>query len=351
MKVTFVYVMIPHCFFLCNGFNSCILCVATETGGLESSIVSKKSRSVTIYTGLGWPPALVGFTCRSGRLRSRGTAQCASASSTRSSLVGSIPNHFSSHQVKRRFLCLLVNSKKRVPCSYKRSLHSSLPAGSTTWDGALVLAHALPRDPIRKVLSPPATRVLELGSGTGAVGLSAALICSSPRAVTLTDRAQLVPLIQHNISLNHLNHICNALELDWDTTPDSDLDELMHSEPFDVVLCSDVLYKLALTRSLARVLRKVMQHPNGPRAAFMAHELRPESPRCFQELKAHGIVYGRLPQSACDPQWRADDISIFFLRLQRANNPSTDASDNNINEQLRNSCAVNATSTGSDYSD
>jgi len=256
---------------------------------------------------------------------------------------------FSSGQTS--FSVLVRELQKLVPCSYKRSLHSSLPAGSTTWDGALVLAHALPRDPIRKVLSPPATRVLELGSGTGAVGLSASLICSSPRAVTLTDRAQLIPLIKHNISLNNLNHICNALELDWDTTPDSDLDELMHSEPFDVVLCSDVLYKLALTRSLARVLHKVMQHPNGPRAAFMAHELRPESPRCFQELKAHGIVYGRLPQSACDPQWRADDISIFFLRLQRANNPSTDASDNNINEQLRNSCAVNATSTGSDYSD
>lgn len=181
-----------------------------------------------------------------------------------------------------------------------------------------MLAHALKHDPIKKLLQQyGGSSVLELGSGTGAVGLSAAVVGGNDCNVVLSDRQQLLQLLQHNVALNRLDGRCNVCECDWDKVEDASLDALAQQHKFDIVLCSDVLYKVSLTRSFARVLKRLMEHPTGPRAAFMAHELRQESPECFKELAHCGIVYGRLPHDACDPQWRADDIAIFFLRPEK----------------------------------
>merc|ERR1711928_175264 len=72
-----------------------------------------------------------------------------------------------------------------------------VPEGDTgvvVWDPAIVLAKYL--QTVQGQLQ--GRSVIELGSGTGVVGLSAAALGASP--VLLTDLPALIELIQHNIS-------------------------------------------------------------------------------------------------------------------------------------------------------
>lgn len=58
--------------------------------------------------------------------------------------------------------------------------------GGSIWDAALVLAHAFTKEPLRTYIARCST-VAELGAGTGAVGLAAALLCGE---VVLTDKSE-----------------------------------------------------------------------------------------------------------------------------------------------------------------
>ena len=57
-------------------------------------------------------------------------------------------------------------------------------------------------------------RIVELGSGTGQVGMLVDMLYS-PIEVVITDLSSHVPHIEHNISLNPMAKRCRAIELDW----------------------------------------------------------------------------------------------------------------------------------------
>ena len=57
-------------------------------------------------------------------------------------------------------------------------------------------------------------RIVELGSGTGQVGMLVDMFYS-PAEVVITDLSSHVPHIERNISLNPMAKRCRAIELDW----------------------------------------------------------------------------------------------------------------------------------------
>jgi len=80
--------------------------------------------------------------------------------------------------------------------------------GGITWPAGEVLANYISRrGPALHGLN-----VLELGSGTGLVGLVAG--CLGAR-VCITDQAPLIQIMERNISLNKLQLNVTAVELDW----------------------------------------------------------------------------------------------------------------------------------------
>ena len=100
------------------------------------------------------------------------------------------------------------------------TIHISEPSGVSsknlslsTWGASFVLANHLHKIPV-----PSQSTILELGAGTGLVGLSAAAIWKAN--VILTDLPAIVPGLEANISLNQKllwqsGSIARAGSLDW----------------------------------------------------------------------------------------------------------------------------------------
>ncbi|EDO16453.1 hypothetical protein Kpol_1066p17 [Vanderwaltozyma polyspora DSM 70294] len=94
-------------------------------------------------------------------------------------------------------------------------------------------------------------RILELGAGTGLVGISWSCKWKEMMKLTngnnlpnteiiLTDLPEIVGNLQRNISINNLNDIARASVLDW-TNPKSFIQEYSN-EKFDIILVADPIY-------------------------------------------------------------------------------------------------------------
>jgi len=109
--------------------------------------------------------------------------------------------------------------------------------GSEVWPAARSLVRLLERDEWQARLRG-ALSVVELGSGTGAVGLAASVL-GAPR-VLLTDLPTLLPTLQHNCSANRLAGTVECAALPW-VSRASELPLELAPAGSDLILGSDLL--------------------------------------------------------------------------------------------------------------
>ncbi|OLL27147.1 Protein-lysine N-methyltransferase rrg1 [Neolecta irregularis DAH-3] len=121
--------------------------------------------------------------------------------------------------------------------------------GLKTWGASFVLSKKLDQ-----ILPSNPRHILELGSGTGLVGLTAAALRpNSP--VLLTDLPEIVLNIVKNIDLNHSSHGGNAKAriLNW-------LDKTTWgAETFDLIIASDPIYSEKHPSTLLSVVEELLE--------------------------------------------------------------------------------------------
>ena len=144
--------------------------------------------------------------------------------------------------------------------------------GGMVWEAAGALADWL--TPRAKDL-----RLLELGSGTGMLGLSAAL--SGARHVTLTDRFDVLPLLKASVEANAaiLQNVA-VLELSWG-------EQLSKDTPtFDMIVASEVIYNGNLYDRLQSTIVALLREKNQNASVVMAFERRSSEDRWLEMMKA-----------------------------------------------------------------
>lgn len=125
-------------------------------------------------------------------------------------------------------------------------VHQNVNTGlhGVVWDAAVALSTFLDKHADTFIVRK---RILELGSGTGLVGLTASFLHAT--SVTLTDLPTALPLLQQSIMLNERNDTspCSVLlhAYEWGTTP-----SFAKWNDFDLILCSDCLYDKDLIEPL-----------------------------------------------------------------------------------------------------
>lgn len=126
--------------------------------------------------------------------------------------------------------------------------------GLKTWISSLLLSRRL--EECRKYLPTDFNRVLELGAGTGLVGISAACIWKT--SVLLTDLPEIVTNLQKNLEQNRTLIETNDGDvgtrvLDWADEEDSPTSE---NDKFMVILAADPIYSSDHPKMLVSTVRR-----------------------------------------------------------------------------------------------
>lgn len=137
----------------------------------------------------------------------------------------------------------------------RREFISNGTTGLTTWQAGPALIEWLLQDGRWAALVPGRT-VLELGSGTGLLGMAACKLFA-PHKVYLTDSHEdVLATLQHNAAINGLAD-CDQLSVacvDWTCVND----DFLVGAAADVVLAADVVYDRALFPGLVRTLETLL---------------------------------------------------------------------------------------------
>ncbi|KZW03902.1 hypothetical protein EXIGLDRAFT_715937 [Exidia glandulosa HHB12029] len=140
---------------------------------------------------------------------------------------------------------LQVQELSFPPHTVKLWIDASPGCGGIAWPAGEVLSRYLISTRSHTLRGK---RVVELGSGTGLVGLIAGFLGAD---VAVTDQAQLLPLMRKNVALNGLEENVRVTELDWANPVPKD----MHDP--DLLLAADCVYFEPAFPLLCATLRNI----------------------------------------------------------------------------------------------
>ncbi|KAG0375904.1 Methyltransferase-like protein 21D [Mortierella sp. AD032] len=231
--------------------------------------------------------------------------------------------------------------------------------GSTVWDTAIVLAKYLEKTSVPSLVASSTSQrttlnILELGSGTGLVGLAIARMMSNAglRArIVLTDKANVLPLLQKNMEKNPAKGIeLEARVLDWEAVsgimakvPEKALDDAedksssasaepssatetdlttsaapnaddLVSTEWDLVILSDCIWFPALYEPLTGTLTRLLR-PGSTSQLIVAFEKRNFSEEMeFFAALGKSFTFRDVKPEEQDSNYQSEDIFLFLCQ-------------------------------------
>ena len=136
--------------------------------------------------------------------------------------------------------------------------------GLKTWVSSLLLSKRLPA--LRRYVPAGKPKLLELGAGTGLVGISAA--CLWPAKVVLTDLPEIVSNLEQNLEMNqelitHMRGSAAARALDWSDQLDA---PATADDKFQVIIAADPIYSPDHPRILVDAIQRWLDFSQDARA-------------------------------------------------------------------------------------
>lgn len=181
-------------------------------------------------------------------------------------------------------------------CSCGRVLHIEegfSSTGTRVWDTAVAMARMFEKRGLRR-----GTRVLELGAGTGLLGMALAALGAR---VICTDTGRIVSSATKScVDANGLQ--VEVRELDWSEPHLEDLGTM------DLVVASDVLICRQWATQLSGVLRSI-----GAAETFVGTAQGREGISAFLAAVDDAFHVARLPPEAFHPDYISEDIVVFRL--------------------------------------
>lgn len=158
--------------------------------------------------------------------------------------------------------------------------------------------------------------VLELGSGTGYVGLLTAA-CFAPSHVVLSDLGTHVACMQQNVARNasvlRPSVQVHVTELSWGCAAHEAA--LLASHPqVDVILGTDVAYLPELYDPLLHTLRTIA---NDTTLVLLGLNRADTGMAFFQRLEVQGFEYYKLADETLPSAYRGKDFGLFEIRRRR----------------------------------
>ncbi|KAG7310040.1 hypothetical protein JYU34_004572 [Plutella xylostella] len=183
------------------------------------------------------------------------------------------------------------------------------------WDASLVLAKYLETMCVDNSGFLSGLKVLELGSGLGLVGLTAATLGAQ---VTLTDLPESLSLLRLNITENKskissMGGYAIAESLIWG---DSSSD--IHKEEFDLILMADCIYYEEAIEPLLETLLQLNKHLGKTPIMYLTQEMRDSEIQkrlwdTFYERLSENFNIEKIPEEQQHVNYRSSDIVLLKI--------------------------------------
>ena len=184
------------------------------------------------------------------------------------------------------------------------------------WDASLVMGYFMLNSNSDKVITFQNKAFIELGAGTGMLGLIAA--SKNASRVVLTDKGTCIGMLNDNYETN--KHLLNGAavevkELDW--TNKNDLTKI--EGHFDYIIGSDLVWKEELIKPLHDVIEHLMNmnvSEDGKKTqTFLCFQIRDTKMKTFcDSFDKSKYKIEKIPDSLYDEEYRADDIIIVRIK-------------------------------------
>ena len=204
---------------------------------------------------------------------------------------------------------------------------SDAEEGSVIWDcSRCFLAY------VERSAQPRGRRVIEIGSGTGFVGLGLARLGAT--SVVLTDKPSQIPLLLRNVEHNRGPSEGGDSEwiagvevapLSWGKGWSAEAPRLGLRDAFDWVVCCDCVYPGVSPEPLITTLLELLES-NPDATILLACEYRPppaaspeglDNVRDFFERMRHECLVEQVADQDQHPQWRCDEVTIWRMTRRK----------------------------------
>lgn len=177
--------------------------------------------------------------------------------------------------------------------------------GGKLWPAGELLSRYM----IRKGLTPNCKNIIELGSGTGLVGLAIAVHEQrDDLKIYVTDQQQLVHLMQKNIDLNNLQHNVKAEVLNWgDVLPPYATDNKI-----DIVLAADCVYLESAFPLLEKTLLD-LTHGDSPPIVLMAYKKRRKADARFFKKMNKNFTFKEIKDHDDYEKFHKDSVFLYMI--------------------------------------
>ncbi|XP_063827385.1 protein N-lysine methyltransferase METTL21D-like [Ostrinia nubilalis] len=183
------------------------------------------------------------------------------------------------------------------------------------WDASLVLAKYLETMCQHKPDFLSGIKVLELGSGLGVVGLTAATLGAQ---VTLTDLPEALPLLRLNINENKtkigsMGGYATAESLVWGDSTSEIL-----KEEFDMIVMADCVYYEEAIDPLVQTLQSLNNTMSKKPTIYLTQEMRDSDIQkglwdTFYEKLTDNFNVEKIPEEQQHANYRSSDITLLRI--------------------------------------
>jgi hypothetical protein len=193
--------------------------------------------------------------------------------------------------------------------------------GNTVWDGSLVLVHYFSN---KKVFSPDywkGKRCIELGSGTGIVGI---VVSTFGANIILTDKEPQIDLIKASIEKNKtllMDSNISVQRLLWGE-PLEDSESLLPL-PFDAIIASECIYYEELVVPLCKSLDALSGPETDIYISYESHN--PDGVAFFLKIAQKIFEITEIPASSLDPIYQSKRINVLLLKKKKFKPDDQDA--------------------------
>ncbi|KAK4511055.1 uncharacterized protein ATC70_012265 [Mucor velutinosus] len=156
-------------------------------------------------------------------------------------------------------------------------------------------------------------KIVEIGAGTGLVGLAVAKICPALKQIVITDQLPMMGLMQENIKLNHLEQSMKADVLNWGEA----IPNMSQVLDADVILASDCIYLEVAFIPLLETFFALTTKPTS--IIYLTYRKRRNADKLFFQAAKKKFIFKDITEDPMMKVYMRDKTHLFSVTRKPLN--------------------------------